>query len=150
MNMISIKTYAHLVNLSERTIRRHIKAKKLTSFYDAGLNRTFISLNDTTKHSLISLNEEDVSLILAADSGEASAQNEVALLFLEHKKATQAIYWLQLAAIQDHADAMCLLGDCYLRGLGFEKDRNLAISWISKGASAGSDIANQQMDSLLS
>jgi len=147
--MISIKTYAHLINLSERTIRRHIEAKKLTSFYDAGLNRTFISLDDTIKNSLIPLNAE-TNLILAADGGEASSQTEVALLFLEHKKAAQAIYWLKLAAMQGHADAMCLLGDCYLKGLGLEKNRNLAISWIAKAASAGSGIANQQMDSLLS
>jgi len=148
--MISIKTYAHLVNLSERTIRRHIEAKKLTSFYDASLNRTLISIKDMIKNSLIALNEDEANLILAADSGEANSQTEVALLFLEHKKATQAIYWLKLAAMQDHVDAMCLLGDCYLRGLGHEKDRNVAISWIAKVASAGSGIANQQMDSLLS
>jgi len=149
MTYISIKSYSQLVNLKERTIRRHIEAKALTSYYDKALNRTFIALEDMLKNSSIPLNEE-VDLIMDAEKGEAASQADIGLLFLEYNKPAEAIYWLQLAAKQGYPDAMSLLADCYARGVGVKKDSNQAILWTSKAASTGSLIAQEQINKIIS
>ena len=58
------------------------------------------------------------------------------------------MYWLELAAKQQLADAMQLLGRCYLEGNGLTKDENLAIMWIAKAASLGHSIALAQIQSI--
>jgi len=148
MTYIGIKSYSHLVNLNERTIRRHIEAKALTSYYDKALNRTFITLDDLLKNSSIPLGEE-LDLIRDAEQGEAVSQADIGVLFLEHNKPAEAIYWLQLAVKQGYSDAMALLADCYARGVGVKKDDNQAILWASKAASAGSLIAQQQINGII-
>jgi len=149
MTYLSIKSYSHLVNLKERTIRRHIEAKTVRSYYDKALNRTFITLEDALKNSSIPLGGEQ-DLIMEAEKGQAVSQADVGLLFLENNKPAEAIYWLQLAAKQNYSDAMSLLADCYVKGLGVEKDKNLAIFWTSKAASVGSVIAQAQIDGMVS
>lgn len=149
MTYISIKSYSHLVNLNERTIRRHIEAKTLTSYYDKALNRSFIALDDALKNSSIPLKDE-LDLMMNAEKGAAVSQADVGLLFLEHNKPEEAIYWLQLAAEQNYSDAMSLLADCYARGVGVKKDDNQAILWTSKAAATGSTIAKEQINGIIS
>jgi len=149
MTYISVKSYSHLVNLNERTIRRHIEAKTLTSYYDKALNRTFIAVEDMLKNSSIPLNEE-LDLIMDAENGDAASQTDIGVLFFEYNKPTEAIYWLQLAAEQGYSDAMCLLADCYAKGRGVKKDDNQAILWTAKAASAGSFIAQEQVNGIIS
>jgi len=72
----------------------------------------------------------------------------LALLFLEHNKLKSAVYWLELAAKQQLADAMHLLGRCYLEGNGLPKDDSLALMWIAKAASLGHSIALTQIQSI--
>jgi TPR repeat protein len=67
---------------------------------------------------------------------------------LENNKPKSAIYWLGLAAKQDFADAMHLLGSCYSKGNGLAKDNNLALMWIAKAASLGHPIAIAQIKSI--
>lgn len=149
MTYIGIKSYSHLVNLKERTIRRHIEAKTLRPYYDKALNRTFIALEDLLKNSSIPLSEE-LALIIEAEKGDAASRAGIGLLFLAHNKPVEAIYWLQLAAEQDYSGAMSLLADCYARGVGVKKDDNQAIFWTSKAAATGSFIAQKQIDGILS
>jgi len=147
MTYITIKSYSHFVNLNERTIHRHIEAKKISAYYDKALNRTFIAVEDLLKNSSIPLSDE-LALISEAEKGDAASRADIGLLFLEHHKPAEAIYWLQLAAEQAYADAMCLLADCYAKGLGVEKDKNLALMWLAKAANLGGVLATQQMTGL--
>ena len=142
---ISVKSYANLCDLSERTIRRYMAMKSI-DFITESSSRTLIAFSELIKNCVIPLSPEECDLILQADTGNAEAQNDLGLLLLTHNKSTLAIYWLNLAAKQQQADAMQLLGDCYALGKGVEKDSNLAMMWIAKAASLGSVLANQQMD----
>jgi len=146
---ISVKSYANLCDVSERTIRRYIANHSLDYRSDNGSNRTLIALEELTHNSPISLNSEKKQLILQADTGDAAAQNDVALLLLDSKKPHLAIYWLTLAAKQNHPDAMQHLGDCYATGQGIEKDNHLALMWVAKAASQGHCIAIEQMAGIL-
>jgi len=145
---ISIKTYSSLTELSERTVRRHISIKKINFLLDTVKNKTLIATSELTKNCSIALSVEDISLIIEADNGDSDAQNDLALLFLEHSKPNIALYWLNLAVKQDNPDAMQLLGQCYLSGNGILKDKNQAMTWISKAATLGHKIALKQMDDI--
>mgnify|MGYP000473965486 CR=1 FL=1 len=141
---ISVKNYANLCNLSERTIRRYMATASI-EFITESSNRTLIAFNELAKNCIIPLTISDNDLILHADTGNAEAQNDLGLLLLAHNKPTLAIYWLNLAAKQQLPDAMQLLGNCYALGKGVEKDRNLSMMWTAKAASLGSVLASQQM-----
>jgi len=145
---ISVKSYTHLTGLSERTIRRYI-ANHDIDFLVGKDKRVMIAMTELKNNSVIAFNTDVLDLIKQADTGEAAAQNDVALLFLDSQHADMAFYWLNIAAKQHCSDAMQLLGECYVKGLGVKKDRNQAISWLAKAATAGSQIASQQMDGIL-
>ena len=96
----------------------------------------------------LALTLENIDLIEKADIGDAKAQNDLALLFLEQHKPKSAIYWLELASKQQFSDAMQLLAECYLAGNGLTKNENLALMWIAKAASLGHSVALAQIQSL--
>ena len=56
-----------------------------------------------------------------------------------------AIYWLELAARQDYADAMHWLARCYLDGNGVAPDEYLGLMWLSKAAAHGHRISQGQL-----
>ena len=145
---ISIKTYSSLTELSDRTIRRLISTKEINFLLDPVQNKTLIATSELTKNCPIPLSTEDIDLIIEADNDDSDAQNDLALLFLEHSKPSIALYWLNLAIKQDNPDSMHLLGKCYLSGNGVTKDKNQAIMWISKAATLGHQIALKQMDGI--
>ena len=156
MKYVSLQATITLTEWSERTIRRRIAdgtlpyTDSLTVVEGGGQNKTMIGFEAIKNAICIPLEEEDIALIKEADTGDASAQNDLAILFLEHHKPKSAIYWLELSVKQNFADAMQHLGNCYLKGEGVSKDHNLAIMWIAKAASLGHAIADQQIKSLLS
>jgi len=90
------------------------------------------------------LKPDDIDLIKSAESGDAGAQNDLALHFLGNRQFKSAVYWLQLAGQQYVADAMQLLDEGYLKGNGIPKDNNLAIRWIAKAASLGHPLTQMQ------
>jgi len=149
MQHISLQATTTLTEWSERTIRRRLAdgTLKCANHNDAHY-KTMICF-DSIKHDIcIALGSDDIKLIKNADSGDAKAQNDLALLFLENNKLKSAVYWLELAAKQNFTDAMHLLGCCYLEGNGLPKDDNLAIMWIAKAASLGHPIALAQIQSI--
>ncbi|MDD5460707.1 MAG: tetratricopeptide repeat protein [Methylococcales bacterium] len=149
MPTISLKTATLLTGMSMRTFRRRIADGTLTcAGSDEDYNKTMISLESIKKDIGIALGPDAVELIRAADAGEPQAQNDLGVLFLENDKPQRAVYWLELAAKQDFADAMHLLGTCYLKGNGVAKDHNLALMWIAKAASLGHSIAQAQIKSI--
>lgn len=145
---ISVKTYANLCDLSERTVRRYM-AMNTIDFIAESSNRTLIAIDELAENCSIPLTADENSLILQADSGNAESQNDLAILLLEHTKPNLAIYWFNLAAKQQHADAMQFLGYCYANGEGIEKDNNLALMWIARAASLKWVLAEQQISSLI-
>jgi TPR repeat protein len=149
MHHISLQAATTLTGWSLRTIRRRIadgKVKCATD--DLPYYKTMVCFDSIKQEIFIALEPEDIAVIEHADLGDAKAQNELALLFLEKDKPKSAIYWLELAAKQQYTDAMQLLGWCYLEGKGLTKDDNLAIMWIAKAASLGHPIALAQIQSI--
>lgn len=148
---ISLQTAMTLTEWSERTIRRRLADGVLQYIKDTfASNKALISFDAIQSDVCIPLSDEDIELISAADSGDAKAQNDLALLFLVHGKQKSALYWLESAAKQSFSDAMHGLGGCYLRGEGVPKDDNIAVMWIAKAASLGHGIASEQIKALSS
>ncbi len=149
MPNISLKTATLLTGLSLRTLRRRIADGTLKcASSEEDFNKTLICFDSIKNDIGIPLEPDDIELIKDADAGEPEAQNDLGVLFLENNKPQNAIYWLELAAKQDFADAMHLLGTCYLKGNGLAKDYNLALMWIAKAASLGHSIAIEQIKSI--
>ena len=149
MQHVSLQAATTLTEWSERTIRRRLADGSLKCAADNGAHyKTMICFDSIKPDLCIALDPDDIKLLKAADGGDAKAQNDLALLFLEHNKQKSAVYWLELAAKQNFTDAMHLLGCCYLEGNGLPKDDNLAIMWIAKAASLGHSIAQAQIQSM--
>ena len=149
MQHISLQAATTLTEWSERTIRRRIADGTLKCAANREDHYKRMICFDSIKHDIcIPLDQDDIELIKNADAGDAKAQNDLALLFLENNKLKSAVYWLELASKQNVADSMQLLGRCYLNGNGLSKDNNLAIMWIAKAASLGHSIALAQIQSI--
>ncbi len=149
MQHVSLQAATTLTEWSVRTIRRRIADGSLSCATDNQAYYKTMICFDSIKHDVcVALAPDDLKLIKAADTGDAAAQNDLALLFLENNKPKSAVYWLELAAKQQLADAMQLLGNCYLEGNGFTKDENRALMWIAKAASLGHSIALAQIQSI--
>ncbi|MGZ5574505.1 MAG: tetratricopeptide repeat protein [Methylobacter sp.] len=149
MQHVSLQAATTLTEWSERTIRRRLADGSLKCASDNDAHyKTMICFDSIKQNICIPLNPDNLELIESADSGDAKAQNDLALLFLENNKQKSAVYWLELAAKQSLADAMHLLGRCYLEGNGLAKDENLGIMWIAKAASLGHPIALAQIQSI--
>lgn len=145
MKAISIATVATLIDQSERTLRRRIADGALSRVVEDGGNRTMIPFDAICNQIVIPMEAEDFELISCADAGNAEAQNNLALLFLSNGKPEIAIYWLELAAKQDHTDAMHWLGRCHIEGTGVPKDEDLGIMWLAKAAAHGHVISKEQI-----
>ncbi len=107
-----------------------------------------LSWDDVSRYLCTPISPEDLPRLLRADSGDAEAQNDIGQFFSTGGQNKAAIYWLQQAAQQDHADAMQWLGRCYVSGEGVPKDDNLGLMWIAKAAAHGHVIAQAQMNGL--
>ncbi len=148
MPHISLQTAATLTEWSLSTLRRRVADGTLRYAANEDRNKAMICFDSIRNHLCMALEADDIALIQRADTGDAGAQNDLAMLFLAYDKPHGAVYWLELAAKQNFADAMQLLGNCYLKGNGVAKDDNLAMMWIAKAASLGHPIALAQMKSI--
>lgn len=148
MQHISLQATTTLTEWSERTIRRRLADGTLRCAANTDTHKTMICFDSIKQDICVALGPDDIQLVKSADSGDANAQNDLALLFLEHNKLKSAVYWLELAAKQNLTDAMHLLGCCYLEGNGVAKDDSLALMWIAKAASLDHPIAQAQIQSI--
>ena len=90
----------------------------------------------------------------AALSGHAGSQYEVGMMYLRGYRddddpqreqpyvplpldPQQAVAWLRRATQGEHAEAMCELGICLLRGVGTEVDVAEARKWLAQSAACG-------------
>ena len=148
MPYISLPSAVTLTDLSERTLRRRLAEGLIVKVNSEDSHKTLISLASIRSDFCLPFEAEQLELIQCADQGDAKAQNDLALFFLDNNKPKSALYWLELAIKQNIVDAMYLMGCCYLNGNGLPKDANLAIMWIAKAAAAGHPIALAQMQSI--
>jgi hypothetical protein len=78
---------------------------------------------------------------LAADKGDAEAQNDLGLLYDQGQGVAQdynqAVAWFRKAADQGYAEAQNNLGLTYAKGQGVPQDNNQAVAWFRKAADQG-------------
>ena len=81
-------------------------------------------------------------LTKAAEQGDAEAQNELALTYLQDenipKDIENAFFWMEKAAQQNHIKSQFLLGVMFLHE---KNDTELAIPWLTKAAEQGDEDA---------
>jgi TPR repeat protein len=146
VDFISIGLAITLTEWSDKTLRRRVADRSINGKVErSGTGRMMVDFAAISPHICIPLEDEDIELVMEADSGEAAAQNDLALLFLENGKPKSAIYWLELATKQDYPDAMHWLAHCYFDGNGVAKNENLGLMWLARAAAAGHDISKAQM-----
>lgn len=151
--VVSLETAALLLGISKRTLWRRLSAGQLQRHGVGEQGRVMLALADLSGRfcvpfDLTATAGGDIALLVAADQGDSEAQNELALLFLEHERPDIAFHWLSLAAQQQHADAMHYLSLLYQQGLGVERCDNEAMLWRAKAASVGHLIARAQMSAI--
>lgn len=148
MPLISLPAAISLTELSERTFWR--------KFADGSLQRELVGGKSMVDFVALQpylclgpdFNPAALNTLVAADSGDVVAQNEMALILLANDKGRAAIYWLELAARQASADAMNLLAWCHVDGKGVPADDNLGIMWLAKAAAHGHRIAQLQIQGI--
>jgi len=145
---ISVEAAIVITERSRRTWWRRIAESPAIRASDDERGRAMLAWAEVQAFVGVPMTAEDVDYLLRADAGDATAQDDMGQLFLNAGKLDAAIYWLQLAAGQNHADAMQCLGRCYLHGDGVPQDDNLAVMWIAKAAAHGHVIAQEQMQGL--
>jgi TPR repeat protein len=87
-----------------------------------------------------------------AQGGDASAQNELGLLYYEgkgipqdHRKAKE---WFDKAVEQGHAGAQVNLGTLYLRGEGAPQSSQMALFWFTRAAAQEDALAFAKLGSM--
>lgn len=146
MELISLAAAITLTEWSERTFwRRFADGSVKREMESSGNGKSMLQLDSLRPHITIPLAPEDLALVQQADRGDAAAQSDLALVFLASGRTRGAIYWLELAARQDYADAMHWLARCYLDGNGVAPDDHLGLMWLSKAAAHGHRISQAQL-----
>lgn len=153
--VVSIDTVALITDTSKRTLWRRLSAGKLQRHSMDERGRVMLALADIAEHICLPFATDPArggvatpALLVEADSGDSTAQNDVALLFLEHQRPDIAAQWFVLAAQQQHADAMHYLSELYQQGLGVDKCESTAMLWRAKAAKLGHPIAHAQMTAI--
>lgn len=145
---ISLDTAILVTGVSKRTLWRRIGDRKISRLENDIRGRAMLALADLVPMLCVSVDPEDYELLSDADAGDADAQNDLALLFLDANRPDIALYWMQLAVEQEHADAIHNLSKLYIKGVGLKKDKTKGLMWLAKAASLGHPIANEQIVAL--
>jgi hypothetical protein len=84
-----------------------------------------------------------------AESGDAQAQDDLGMRYLEGRGVTQdyaeAVKWFRKAAAQNHAQALNHLGVRYAKGEGVNEDQVEAAKWVRKAAELNLAVAQNNM-----
>ncbi|MBO9513744.1 MAG: sel1 repeat family protein [Variovorax sp.] len=145
---ISIQAAIAMTGRSQRTWWRRIEDGTVRKLDPDARGRARIALQDVCRLADCGVPAEDISLLAAADAGDADAQADIGEMFIASGRADAGRYWLELAAQQGHPDAMQCLARCYLSGEGAPRDDNMAIRWLADAAARGHVIARGQMRAL--
>lgn len=145
---INLEAAVWITQLSKRTLWRRLSEGQLTRQANDDEGRTMLTFEDLVPMLCIPVTPQDHDLIIQAAAGDAEAQTDLALLFLETDKPDVGLSWLTLAADQGHPDAMHHLSKLYIQGSGLPKDDSLGLMWLAKAASLGHRIAGEQITAL--
>ncbi len=149
-NAVSLDTAAVVTDTSKRTLWRRVSDGSIARCGTDERGRTLLALDDLEGKLSVPFQlgggaQNDYSLLIRADKGDSDGQNDLALLFLEHDRADIALYWLELAAAQQHADAMHHLSELYRGGRGVAQCESTALMWLAQAAAKGHSIARKQL-----
>lgn len=153
MKAISLDTTIVVTGISKRTLWRRLTDGLITRMENDERGRAMLAFDDLMPLLCIPVEPEDYELFIDADAGDANAQNDLALLFLDADKPDIALHWLQAAVSGRRSavgvDAMHNLANLYFTGIGVEKDENTGLMWLAKAAAHGHVIAERQMAALV-
>ena len=142
MNAISLDSAIIVTEISKRTLWRRLNEGQITRLGSDERGRAMLAFDDLLPLLCLPVAPEDHELFIAADAGNAHAQNDLAQLFLDADKPEIALFWLQSAV---SVDAMHNLAKLYFQGIGVPQDE----MWLAKAAAHGHVIAEQQMAALM-
>jgi len=145
---INLEAAVWVTQLSKRTLWRRLSEGQITRQDNDNEGRTMLTFEDVVPMLCIPVLQQDYDLIVEAAAGDAEAQNDLALLFLDANKPDLGLHWLALAADQGHSDAMHNLSKLYIQGSGAPKNDNLGLMWLGKAAALGHIIAGEQVTAL--
>jgi len=145
---INLESAVWVTQLSKRTLWRRLSEGQITRQANDDEGRTMLTFEDLVPMLCIPVAPQDHDLIIEAAAGDAEAQTDLALLFLEADKPDVGLSWLTLAADQGNPDAMHHLSKLYIQGSGLPKDDSLGLMWLAKAASLGHRIAGEQITAL--
>lgn len=145
---ISLDAAVWVTQLSKRTLWRRLSEGQITRQANDKDGRTMLTLEDIVPMLCVPVAQQDYDLIVEAAAGDAEAQNNLALLFLDAEKPDVGLHWLTLAADQEHPDAMHNLSKLYIKGSGTLKNESLGLMWLAKAASLGHIIAGEQVTAM--
>lgn len=145
---INLEAAASVTQLSKRTLWRRLSEGRITRQANDAEGRTMFTFEDLVPMLCVPVGQDDQDLIVEAAAGNAEAQTDLALLFLDAGKPEIGLHWLTLAADQGHTDAMHHLSKLYIQGSGIPKNDSLGLMWLAKAASLGHLIANEQITAL--
>lgn len=131
MPSICLNTAIAITGLSRRTLWRRINSGEVATLGtpEPG-EETRLNLDDVWHLSSLPLEPEDRAVIVEADSGDAVAQCELALILLAADRGDAAWPWMTCAAKRLYPDAMCYLGRFYLTGDVVPGDEEAGLMWL--------------------
>lgn len=148
VDAISLEAAIAVTGISKRTLWRRVSDGTIAKHKEDSRGRAMLALAQVAGLIDLPLTDEDLSLIVKADGGDAETQADAGAMFFLAGRFEAAVYWFDLAASQGNADAMQWLGNCHASGLGVPKDDSLAIMWIAKAASLGHSVACRQIQGM--
>ena len=90
-----------------------------------------------TKLKDYTISGNSFTIKLRAATGDAIAQISLGHYYSDRKQPDKAFKWYLKAAEQGSAIAQCIVGICYSKGKGVEKDEKAAFEWFLKAAKQG-------------
>ncbi|MBK1706273.1 tetratricopeptide repeat protein [Halochromatium glycolicum] len=144
MDYISFETAMSLTGMGKSTLWRAIRegrVRHIVAKPASGHAKARIDLDSLLPFVTFPVEEEERAHILAADTGNAPSQLEVALMLLEADQTERARPWLIGAARGGLPDAMCHLGQCLVSGTGVALDLDAAKTWLRGAAERGHALA---------
>jgi len=87
--------------------------------------------------------------ISKADNYNYEEMVKVGLLFYEVKRFKIAADWFTCAAKHNNNEAMLLLSDFFIRGLGVKQSHAIGLQWLGKSSENGNMRATEKINNLL-
>lgn len=148
MSFMSLESAIALTGKSRRTLWRRIQDEAAHRAAKDARGRTLIANDWVRQNTPVPMGDDDWALVLAADRGDANAQSEVGVRFLQAGLHDAAVFWFEQAAEQAQADALHWLSHCHIAGKGVRQSDDMALVYLAKAAAAGHSIASEQMAAL--